>query len=60
MSSIPSIREGEGFISMEDVRLVTSFVKLMVKFCNEKRAAATAAKKCVIAWRMVSCSSRAS
>ena len=47
MSSIPSIREGEGFISMEDVRLVTSFVKLMVKFCNEKRAAATAAKKCV-------------
>ena len=47
MSSIPSIREGEGFISMEDVRLVASFVKQTIKFCNEKRAAATAAKKCV-------------
>ena len=47
MSSIPSIREGEGFISMEDVRLVASFVKQTIKFCNEKRAADTAAKKCV-------------
>ena len=46
-SQFPSIREGEDFISMEDVRLVTSFVKQTVKFCHEKRAAATAAKKCV-------------